>query len=174
MTKAWTSCGPRSWFKSAVQFSRVAGIALAIIALLVAVPQPATAQGKTIVVFAPHPDDEGLCCAGIISAAKAAGNTVKIVVVTNGDFYGYNTTAQREAETVAGMALLGVAESDIIFLGYGDQLMQTLFQSPSPTTVYTSAAGQTQTYATRGLGGVDYHTYLYGSPGPYNQQTALS
>ena len=64
---------------------------LAIIGLSVLFSQTAFAQNKTVVVFAPHPDDEALCCSGVIYAAKAAGNTVKVVVVTNGDFYGYNT-----------------------------------------------------------------------------------
>lgn len=147
---------------------------LAMICMPLVFSQSAAAQTKTVVVFAPHPDDEALCCAGIISAAKAAGNTVKIVVVTNGDYYGYSTGFTREAETVAAMATLGVSEQDIIFLGYGDQTLLDLYQSASPTAIFTSAAGQTQTYANRGLGGVDYHTYLHGSPGSYNRQTILA
>ena len=146
---------------------------LAILGLSVLFSQTVFAQNKTIVVFAPHPDDEALCCSGVIYAAKAAGNTVKVVVVTNGDFYGYNTGFTREAETVSAMAALGVAEQDIIFLGYGDQTLLDLFQSASPTTIITSEAGQTHTYGNRGLGSVDYHTYLHGTPGTYNRQTIL-
>lgn len=134
----------------------------------------AVAQNKTVVIVAPHPDDEALCCSGVIYSAKAQGDVVKVVVITNGDYYGLNTGYQREAETVAGMQALGLSEQDIIFLGYGDQTLLELYQSTSPSTIFTSAAGQTQTYANRGLGGVDYHTYLHGSPGPYNQQTVLS
>ena len=48
-------------------------------------PQTAVAQNKTIVIFAPHPDDEALCCAGVIYAAEAQGDVVWVVVVTNGD-----------------------------------------------------------------------------------------
>jgi LmbE family N-acetylglucosaminyl deacetylase len=150
-------------------------LAIMIASLLLALsPQTANAQGKTILIFAPHPDDEALCCAGIISAAKTRGDTVKVVVVTNGDAFaspalGYT----RESESVSAMSLLGLDESDIIFLGYGDWSLQDLYQSASPTNVLTSSAGQTQTYANRGLGHVDYHTFLYGVPGPYNRQTIL-
>jgi LmbE family N-acetylglucosaminyl deacetylase len=149
-------------------------IVMALVCMTIVFSQTALAQNKTVVVFAPHPDDEALCCSGVISAAKAAGNTVKIVVVTNGDYYGYSTGFQREAETVAAMSGLGLTEQDIIFLGYGDQTLLDLYQSTSPTTIITSAAGQTQTYANRGLGGVDYHTYLHGTSGSYNRQTVLA
>ena len=63
------------------------------------------------------------------------------------------------------MNLLGLTESDVIFLGYGDTALKQLFDSASSTTVYTSVAGQTQTYATRGAGLVDYHMYLNGVHG---------
>ena len=162
------------WKRIAVPiFGPVANCVALVTLLLMMIAQAAIAQNKTVVVFAPHPDDEGLCCSGVIYSAKAQGNTVKVVVVTNGDYYGLSTGYQREAETVTAMAALGLSEQDIIFLGYGDQMLSELYQSASATTIFTSAAGQTQTYANRGLGGVDYHTYLYGSPGSYNQQTVL-
>jgi LmbE family N-acetylglucosaminyl deacetylase len=149
----------------------IAGLALALS------PQTASAQGKTIVILAPHPDDEALCCSGIISAAKARGDTVKVVIVTNGDDYTSPASQAlgyvRESETVSELDLLGLNESDLIFLGYGDQNLMNLYQSPNPASVFTSLAGQTQTYADRGLGHVDYHTLLNGVPGPYNRQTIL-
>ena len=43
---------------------------------------------KTILVFAPHPDDEALMGAGIIKTALTNGDTVKVVVVCNGDVNG--------------------------------------------------------------------------------------
>jgi LmbE family N-acetylglucosaminyl deacetylase len=97
----------------------------------------AAAQNKTIVILAPHPDDEALCCAGVIQNALQQGNAVKIVVVTNGDSYypGVPLGYQREAESVAGMAVLGLGEQDIIFMGYGDQSLLDLYQSTSPATV---------------------------------------
>jgi LmbE family N-acetylglucosaminyl deacetylase len=140
-------------------------------------PQALHSQGKTILILAPHPDDEALCCSGIISAAKLRADTVKVVVITNGDAYtnppSQNLGYTREAESIAAMGLLGLDESGVIFLGYGDQSLQSLYQSASPTDIFTSVAGQTQTYASRGLGYVDFHTFLYGEPGPYNRQTIL-
>ena len=145
-----------------------------ILLAMLAVPQ-VVAQHKTVLVVAPHPDDEALCCSGIIYSALQQGDTVKVVVVTNGDFYapGVPVGYTREAESVAAMSVLGLTEQDVIFFGYGDQTLQDLYQSTSPTTLITSAAGQTQTYANRGLGGVPYHQYIYGAPGSYNRQTIL-
>jgi LmbE family N-acetylglucosaminyl deacetylase len=150
------------------------GVFLSALLFLFIAPQAVRAQGKTVIVFAPHPDDEALCCSGIIYAAKQRGDTVKVVVVTNGDFQSsVSFGQQREGETVAGMAVLGLSEQDVIFLGYGDQTLQTLYQSSSPSTVVTSSIGQTHTYGNRGLGRMDYHTFLTGLPGPYNRQTIL-
>ena len=171
-TPIWESarrsrCAARAW--------ALAWAAVMVVGLLLALAPPsAFAQGKTIMIFAPHPDDEVLCCAGVIQAARANGDTVKVVVVTNGDAIGGTTTGlARQAESVAAMNLLGLAESDIIFFGYGDVTLKLLFDSSSPTTVLTSLAGQTQTYASHGLGFVDYHMFLTGVHGPYNRETIL-
>ena len=160
---------------AAARIGALAASSLAFVGLLLLVPGIAFAQGKNIVVLAPHPDDEALCCSGVIYNALQHGDNVNIVVVTNGDssVVGTSLGYQREGESVAGMALLGLGEQNIIFMGYGDQSLQSLYQSTSPTTVITSAAGQTQTYANRGLGEVSYHQYLYGVPGSYNRQTIL-
>ncbi len=148
---------------------------LFIVSVIFMVPQMAVAQNKTIVILAPHSDDEALCCAGVIYSALQQGDTVKVVVVTNGDYYspGVPLGYERQAESVAAMGVLGLTEQDVIFFGYGDQTLQSLYQSTSPTTLITSAAGQTQTYGNRGLGGVSYHQYVYGVPGEYNRQTIL-
>src|SRR3974390_1002312 len=74
---------------------------------------PAIAQNKRIVILAPHPDDEALCCAGIVYNALQQGNSVTIVVVTNGDYgQGVPSGLAREGETVAGMAVLGLSEQN--------------------------------------------------------------
>lgn len=90
-----------------------------------------------LLVVAPHPDDETLGPAGVIKRAVAAGATVKVVVVTCGD--GYKKAVQanlktldpgpeqfrelgviRHEESQAAMKTLGVAEQDVVFLGYPD------------------------------------------------------
>jgi LmbE family N-acetylglucosaminyl deacetylase len=131
---------------------------------------------KTLVVFAPHPDDEGLMASGIIYSALQRGDTVEVVLMTNGDACcggGPAVGLTRESETVTAMAKLGLSEENVIFLGYGDQALMPMYSSTSPTAIFTSQAGQTQTYADRGLGGVSYHEYLYGVPGAYSQATLV-
>src|SRR5882672_9080093 len=133
---------------------------------------PQFAAAKTILVFAPHPDDETLVAGGRIRAAVLAGDTVKIVVVTAGDSAGgVDEAARRAGESVAAAQLLGLTEQDVIFLAYPELGLQQIYNAASPTDVITSKAGQTQTYGNRGLGGMDFHRYRFGSPGPYNRVT---
>src|SRR5690606_13005283 len=40
--------------------------------------------GARILVVAPHPDDESLCCGGLIATARRAGAEVSIVWITSG------------------------------------------------------------------------------------------
>jgi len=99
-----------------------------------------------VVVFAAHPDDETLGAGGLIHAAVAAGAHVTIVVLTNGDgylggvdvrfrtlfstpgrFIQYGRT--RQQETLAAAAQLGVPASDVLFLGYPDRGLATLWGS---------------------------------------------
>ena len=68
----------------------------------------------TILVFAPHPDDETLGCGGAIMRHLEAGDTVKVIVVTDGAFGtpelrpGYQQT--RRIETQAAAQILGYGE----------------------------------------------------------------
>src|SRR6266850_471996 len=141
-------------------------------AILACALLPQFAAAKTILVFAPHPDDETLVAAGRVRAAVLAGDTVKIVVVTAGDSSGgVDEAARRAGESVAAAQLLGLTEQDVIFLGYPELGLLQIYNAASPTDVITSKAGQTQTYGNRGLGGMDFHRYRFGSPGPYNRVT---
>ena len=65
---------------------------LAALALLVTGSASAGAQelppldaATSLLVVAPHPDDETLCCAGIIQRVVHAGGQVSIVWITSGD-----------------------------------------------------------------------------------------
>lgn len=132
------------------------------------------ASAKTIMVFAPHPDDELLMTAGIIRQGILDGDTVKVVIITNGDVNGVSVGYARQRESVSGLKLLGMSDQDIIFLGYGDASLMSIYRSSSETTIFTSRAGQTKTYGDQGLGYRDYHSYLYGAPGDYNKATLSS
>src|SRR5499433_1490944 len=64
-----------------------------IFTLLLAIPlglsgvftQASPTRPESIVVFAPHPDDEVIGCAGIIQQALARGARVKVIAITSGD-----------------------------------------------------------------------------------------
>ncbi|UCE36853.1 MAG: PIG-L family deacetylase [Thermoplasmata archaeon] len=101
-------------------------------------------MGKSdILIFAPHPDDEALGCAGLIYSSIKKNKKVKVVVVANGEssvdgterYYGHKPETQdfinigyvRQKESVSAMKVLGLSSEDVIFLGYpNDGLMEML------------------------------------------------
>src|SRR5690348_15493192 len=65
---------------------RILGILrIAALPVLVFLIFPFTTAAKTLMIFAPHPDDEALMGSGIMYSALSRGDTVKVVVMTNGD-----------------------------------------------------------------------------------------
>lgn len=95
-----------------------------------------------VLIFAPHPDDEVIGCAGVIQKALAAGETLRIVFTTNGDGYPKAASAlvgksqsaltaddfvrlgeTRRREAIAAAGALGIDETSLVFLGYPDGLM---------------------------------------------------
>ncbi len=135
---------------------------------------------NAVMFIVAHPDDEALVGAGVIQRLVDENVPVKIVVVTNGDYSGIDQGHVRESETVAAMAVLGVAEDDVIFLGYPDDPfkggLRSLYSNhPSSATSYTSTrTGQSTTYGSRGLGRSDFHSHREGVPGEYNRETVLA
>ena len=49
-----------------------------------------TMQGKTIMLFTPHPDDDTFCCAGTLSLLAKNQNQIYIVIYTNDDKGSYD------------------------------------------------------------------------------------
>jgi len=97
-----------------------------------------------LMVFAPHPDDETLGAGGLIQRVLAAGGTVRVVFVTNGDGYVDGVRAEaRTARTQArdyieygerrhGEALravhdIGLPATDAVFLGFPDDGIDDLW-----------------------------------------------
>ena len=123
-----------------------------------------------LLVFAPHPDDEAITGGGSIRSAVLQGRPAYVVVATNGDYntgtsYGYT----RQGESVSGMALLGLSEDKIYFLGYPDGWLLVLRNNyPSSDRFYTTSTEISATYGTRGYGGKDVHSAFYGTPASYN------
>ncbi|MGB8326017.1 MAG: PIG-L family deacetylase, partial [Steroidobacteraceae bacterium] len=106
-------------------------------------PLSAPAATDSILVVAPHPDDETLCCAGFIQRAVQTGARVAIVWATSGDAFELDAfvvertlhpkgaglrrlAQQRIAEARRAAALLGVAADRQYFLGYPDRGLRRL------------------------------------------------
>lgn len=103
-----------------------------------------TADDRVLVV-APHPDDEVLCCAGMIQAALAAGGEVWVVYLTSGDGFELDAIAvertvrprgpalvslglRRMQEARDGAAVLGLDAESLIFLGFPDRGLREIYR----------------------------------------------
>jgi LmbE family N-acetylglucosaminyl deacetylase len=125
------------------------------------IARPARAD---VLVVAPHPDDDLITSAGVMLRARQAGETVRVMFMTNGDISGMTSGLMRQDEAVAAETLLGVAEGNMIFLGYPDGGLQDL-RGPffSSSTAMTGNSGLNHTFGDRGLGGMDYHRFAFGA-----------
>ncbi|MES9829718.1 MAG: PIG-L family deacetylase [Candidatus Thiodiazotropha sp.] len=102
----------------------------------------------SILVVAPHPDDEIISASGVIADAVGRGEEVTVVYVTNGDISGIAQGLVRQSEAVdAQVGFLGTTESDLIFLDYPDGGLDLIYRNyPDETDVYKTASGQSTTY----------------------------
>jgi LmbE family N-acetylglucosaminyl deacetylase len=100
-------------------------------------------RDDSILVVSPHPDDETLCCAGVMQRALAQGAKVGVVWVTGGDSFELDARLVerrlrpgtlglrklgdlRVAEAMAAAERLGIAPANRILLGYPDRGIQRL------------------------------------------------
>jgi LmbE family N-acetylglucosaminyl deacetylase len=88
-------------------------------------------QGKTILVFTPHPDDDVFGAGGTIALLNHNHNKVFIVVYTNDDKGSYDPdmnsqrlAAIRRAEQEASEAMLGTPKENIMWMGYDDGMLE--------------------------------------------------
>jgi LmbE family N-acetylglucosaminyl deacetylase len=115
---------------------------------------PRLGPDTSLLVVAPHPDDETLCCAGIIQRVLRSGGRVSVVWITSGDGsvldlilierslrLGSATLrdlgARRMREARAASARLGVGDSGQLFLGYPDRGLERLL-TDHRESAYTS------------------------------------
>jgi LmbE family N-acetylglucosaminyl deacetylase len=153
------------------QASTVLAAGLLALACL-SVAQPARAD---VLVVAPHPDDDLITSAGVMLRARQAGETVRVMFMTNGDISGMTSGLMRQDEAVAAETLLGVAEGNMIFLGYPDGGLQDL-RGPffASSTAMTGNSGLNHTFGDRGLGGMDYHRFAFGSSANNNGTNVIT
>src|SRR5215467_16251471 len=146
-------------------------------------------RSGSIVIFAPHPDDEVIGCAGILMQALASGVPVKVVAITSGDgfpaaaagvahkpveqvgpddFFALSRFRQMQSRTALG--ILGGKADDLIVLGYPDGDLGNLYESTDDKVIRQSATRKNETYA---LIQNDYHTSVHGKPVPYQRSSLL-
>lgn len=152
-------------------------------------PMPAAAPLDVLIV-APHPDDETIGCAGVTLQAIARGERVGIVVLTQGDAHVKLTAvvAQKPAEhlgpddfiragvlrqghTLRAAASLGVAEADVVFLGYPDGGLGKMYRDAGETPYRQPLTSKQATYAGARR---DYHSARLGRPAPYTRASVLA
>ena len=80
--------------------------------------------GQRVLVFSPHPDDESIGVGGYIAQSIENGADVEIVLVTNGNFHGNQQV--RYAEFRKATHILGVPESNVVFLSFPDGKLDEL------------------------------------------------
>ncbi|MGE5591183.1 MAG: PIG-L deacetylase family protein [Bacillota bacterium] len=117
--------------------------------------------GDSILVIAPHSDDETLGPGGLIHRAVLEGIPVHVVMMTNGD--GFTLAAaeehlrlhpspqdyirlaeERQRETLEALSVLGVPAENVIFLGYPDRGLAPMWTTHwSPDQPYFSRFTQT-------------------------------
>lgn len=108
-----------------------------------------TFSNKTVMVIAPHQDDEINVAGATIKNFVENGSEVIVVFTTNGDYFGKGEIRINEA--VNAMKKLGVDENNVVFLGYGDQWdteYKHIYHAPDDEIV-KSSIGNTKTYATK-------------------------
>ncbi len=110
---------------------------------------PPIRAGQTVLVVSPHPDDESLCCGGLIAGAVRAGAQVAVVWVTSGDGFELDSALldrtlqprrsatqqlgrRRMDEAAAAAATLGVPAAHLSFLGYPDGALLKMWNTPEP------------------------------------------
>jgi LmbE family N-acetylglucosaminyl deacetylase len=114
---------------------------------------PPLDAATSLLVVAPHPDDETLCCAGIIQRVVHAGGQVSIVWITSGDASELDMLliehrlfsaakarelgARRMREARAAANLLGVPAARQLFLGFPDRGVLRILELDE-TSVYAS------------------------------------
>lgn len=86
---------------------------------------PVAPAAEGIMVFAPHPDDDIIGCAGSIAKHVQQGRRVRVVYLTTGDAGSLTCPKPelakvRSKEAVQAAAVLGLVESDLIFLNNPD------------------------------------------------------
>jgi LmbE family N-acetylglucosaminyl deacetylase len=143
-----------------------------------------------VLIVAPHSDDEAIGCTGVILRALAEKKRVGVVVLTAGDGFPNAAAALakkqiadltaddyialaalRQRHTLHAMLRLGVNRDDLMFLGYPDGGLDTLYRGRSDGLYRQPFTGKTETY---GPVVADYHSQIHGRPAGYDRTSVLA
>lgn len=114
---------------------------------------------KSVMLFAPHEDDEINLYGGVIEQYVKNGSEVKIVFLTNGDYYGLGGLRLREALNAS--KKYNIPAENVIFLGYSDSL-----KNENTLHIYNAENGElVKSRLGRG------ETYGIKSKAPYSQRS---
>ncbi len=149
----------------------------------------ATPIPTTVIIFAPHPDDETFCCATVIQNALAAGQKIHVVIFTNGDGFPDAASALsgkpvsalgpqdyldlarvRQNETLSTAKILGLRPDDVTFLGYPDAGLDKVYETTGEEPYRQQFTEKDETY---GPVSADYHSQEHGTPASYQRQSVL-
>jgi len=99
---------------------------------------PNLTSSDKVLIFAPHPDDESLSSAGLISYCVQHNIPVHVVVITNG---GKGKLSQiRHFETLNATAKLGLSSQDITFLDYPQVIDHLFNENWDPNHLYSDGS----------------------------------
>jgi len=101
---------------------------------LIAQPAPGQLEkleGKTILLFSPHPDDDTFCCAGTLALLAKRGNNIQIFIYTNDDkgSYDLDMTSERlarirKAEEEEASRIIGIPKQNIHWMQFHDGMLE--------------------------------------------------
>ena len=152
-------------------------VAVAVAATMLAA-SPSPSLPASLLVVAPHPDDEVLMAGGLMAAMRRDKRPVTVVIVTNGDLGCGRDGFVREDESIAALAKVGVDEDHVIFLGYPDGHLAALGAVPlgpvQRLDVDGACVDATTTRARRGRHRRDEHSDRTGAPGVFTSTSLVS
>jgi LmbE family N-acetylglucosaminyl deacetylase len=146
-------------------------------------------QKTSILIFAPHPDDETLGCAGVIMRAARSGQRIRVVFLTNGDGWpgaaaelcqkNVNALAPedflklakaRQNYTQDAARVLGLGADSLVYLGYPDAGLDRMPMAAGDTPYRSPFTQKDRTY---GPMFPDYHSQVHQNPALYLWTAAL-
>jgi LmbE family N-acetylglucosaminyl deacetylase len=110
---------------------RLTLLAMAPLILHAQGPQLEKLEGKTILLFTPHPDDDTFCCAGTLALLAKRQNNIHIFIYTNDDKGSYDPdmTSERlarirKAEEEESCRIIGIPKQNIHWMQFHDGMLE--------------------------------------------------